>query len=222
MTQGEETIYNDFENVCTKGVRPVALIPNEYNALITKKTFTNGRDDQPLFIRLYQNAFQQRLGVLRNIRLNSLAWGDSHAEKLAKVIGTRIFLNLHRIKLFANKLSGGGVCAIASSISTSTIPKLEVLLLGENPMGDDGARSLAVMLANGRTPKLRHLDIRKSEISDEGLCAVAEAITWHTTRALEMIVAKKNLVQSDCNQDGEPLVIQRALSSLRSERCNVP
>ena len=108
--------------------------------------------------------------------------------------------------------------AIASSISTSTVPKLEVLLLGENPMGDDGARSLAFMLANGRTPKLRHLDIRKSEISDEGLRALAEAITWHTTRALETVTAKKNLILSDLDQDGEPLVIQRALSSLASIR----
>ena len=147
------------------------------------------------------------------LRLNSLSWDDSHAEQLAKVIGTRIFVNLKKIKLFTNHFSGSGVSAITSSISTLTVPNLEMLLFGENWMGDTGARSLAVMLASGGTPKLRHLDIRKSQISNEGLRAVADAITSHTTPALEKVTARKNLDQ-DVDQDGEPLVIQRALDTL--------
>ena len=39
---GDETIYKQIADVCTKGVRSVALIPDEYNSLITEKRFTNG------------------------------------------------------------------------------------------------------------------------------------------------------------------------------------
>ena len=60
---------------CThSGGREPPLLPNDFEAQLETKTFTNGKDDKPLVARLYRDAFAVQM---RNVSLDysQLGWG---------------------------------------------------------------------------------------------------------------------------------------------------
>ena len=203
-------MLHSIHEVCTKGVRTMPLLPEEFNAALEVKRFTNGKEDHPRCSELYRKAFDHRLGSATILKLNSLNFGDSDMAQLARVIATQVFKFVRSLVLHSNNISAPGIQVLAASIKTSTLPKLQYMYLGGNMIGDEGAEAIASMLANGNVPLLKELDVRDSQIGPKGLHALADAIASGAVPYLETVSCKKN--------PGDDKHVQEAVANLNAQQ----
>ena len=193
MLSGSERTLEQVRRPCTEGVRLVALTPDQFDAQVRTKRFTNGKEDQPLCARLYSLAFEQRFGSTSVIKLNSMAMDDTQAIQLAAILRTNGCANLEAISLHSNQISSRGIAALTKAISTVTMSRLKKLLLGCNPFGDEGAIAISSMIMAGATPRLEELDVRTALVGSGGMQALTEAVVSRDARFLRTVVAKNNV-----------------------------
>ena len=201
----ERPLLSLVQSVCTKGLRQIPLLPNQFDAALAKLRFTNGNEDKPLCSQLYRSAFNHRLGSAIALRLNSLSFDDSHMMQLACLISSEVLAKLEVLKLHTNAISGHGVKALSASIDPTTLPRLHSFNIGGNRIGDEGAKAIAMMMSSGSVPLLKELDVRNNQIGPIGLQDLADAIASGPMPHLAVVISKKNL--------GDDRVVQNAVAS---------
>jgi hypothetical protein len=184
------------------------LLPDDFDAALKEKRFTNSNSDHPLCSSLYRSAFNQRLGSATHLKLNTMDLVASDMVQLANVIASKVLLNVEVIVLHTNKISGVGVKALTGAIKPTTLPKMQYLYIGGNPFGDEGAEAIASMITARNVPLLKELDVRNGKIGPKGLQSIADAINSgaDAVPCLTLLVSRKNLGDDTCVQDAMKLL----------------
>ena len=189
---GSEKTLEHMRRSCTLGVRQVALTPDQFDAEVRKKKFTNGKEDQPLCSRLYRSAFKKRLSSARVLNLNAMGMDDEQAIQLAAVLRTGVCANVKVISMHSNRVTSRGLVAVVAAITAVTFASLKKFIVGNNDFGDVGANEIAAMITEGATKSLEVLDVRSSSISSAGMQALVNAVESKRAPCLRTITAKKN------------------------------
>ena len=143
---------------CTKGGgRRPPLTPEQFDEEVSKRAFTNGKDDKPLVQKLYKDECASRLGSASSITYASLGWGDVEALQLADVLASGATPQLAVFDLHDNKFHDKGIKALAAAFATpDVLPNLESLDLRSCRIGEAGMKAIAEAITAGALPKLRH------------------------------------------------------------------
>jgi hypothetical protein len=204
----EQPLLHEMQRLCSKGARKMPLLPDDFDAALKEKRFTNSNSDHPLCSSLYRSAFNQRLGSATHLKLNTMDLVASDMVQLANVIASKVLLNVEVIVLHTNKISGVGVKALTGAIKPTTLPKMQYLYIGGNPFGDEGAEAIASMITARNVPLLKELDVRNGKIGPKGLQSIADAINSgaDAVPCLTLLVSRKNLGDDTCVQDAMKLL----------------
>lgn len=208
--------YHPLVKACTAGdARPVPQLPEQFDESSTRLRFTNGHEDGPLTRKLYSAAFFQRLGGAKKLGYSHLGWHDADAQQLARIIRAHVLVNVVALDLRFNRFTAEGVRALAASISTETLPRLQTLALdGNADIGDKGARSIADMIARGAVPRLSNLlSLEGCGLGDAAIQLVAAALTPETTPLLDDVSVRNNHHSSSAQE-----ALERSLCALRASR----
>jgi len=186
---GKDTGEGEFDDFkCGKG-RKAPVLPEEFEAQLKSKGFTNGGTDTPLAAKLYREGFEARFGAATALGYMALGWGKEEACAVARVLPHA--LALEYLELGGNYMGAEGVRALAEAFPHA--PALERLCLNGNSLGNEGARALAEALP--RAPKLERLDLGRNSIGDAGACALAEALP--RAPALQKLNLEANAIGDD-------------------------
>ena len=72
---------------CTQGGgRLPPPLPADFARLIEDKSFTNGKDDRPLVVRLYAEAFERNMGQASTLDYSDLKWGDDESRQVRSLL----------------------------------------------------------------------------------------------------------------------------------------
>jgi len=154
---------------CLHG-RKAPVLPEEFDAQLASKSFTNGKGDAPLVAALYRQGFNARFGAATLLNYANLGWGPEEARAVAGVLPRAPALE--ELYLGRNLIGPEGARALAEALPRTLA--LETLRLDHNSIGDEGARALAEALPHAAS--LRELELRDNRIGAKGAQALAEAI----------------------------------------------
>ena len=145
------------------GGRRPPLLPRQFEAAVSAKKFTNGKEDCDIVCRLYREAFKDQFTKVGVLNYHSLGWGDGELWQLAVVLGELRMARLKKLCLDGNSIGDLGVRALAAeALGRGGLPLLETLKIDRNFIGEEGAKALAeVLTAPGALPALKEV------ISDE-------------------------------------------------------
>jgi len=175
--QGGEEGKKAIVDMCTKGGgRSPPLLPEEFEAVLSTKAFTNGETDTPLVTTLYRDAFVAECAKATELIYADLGWEDAQAAQLARVIASGAFMNLERLNLSNNRIGDAGVTFIARACGIQgVLPKLKKLYLSFNDTDDPGIAALADCLSGGALPALESLEVGRDFVGDPKLSAACES-----------------------------------------------
>lgn len=153
-----------------EGAVPPPLSLARFEEELSKRNFTNGKDDRLQATGLYKKKLQQRFKDMDMYNLSRHWWRDEEMEEVASLIRDGHIPKLQLLRLTCNKFGPQGCQAIANALEQSC-PWFSRLDLTSNPsIGDAGLMALVPIL-----PRLRELHLRNCSIADEGchfLCDV--------------------------------------------------
>jgi len=139
LLRGDEPAEREaILKVCTEvGGRPPPLLPDEFAAHVSRMSFTNGKDDRPLVIQLYREAFAKECGRVVRLNYGFLGWGDAEAEQLARVMASGALLQLQELNLSKNSIGEAGMQALAKAVASGRVPQLQEMDMDYNPGSAD-------------------------------------------------------------------------------------
>lgn len=133
---------------CRMGGRRPPLLPDQFEAEIATKRFTNGKDDRPLVTRLYREAFEAQFKMApRILNYHSVGWGDAEAAQIARLISSGALheSSVEMISLGGNQITDAGVAPLCEALSQARWRKKFTLMLTNNRISDEGGAAIAAV-----------------------------------------------------------------------------
>lgn len=145
--------------------REAPLPPEEMEALLEAKFFTNGKSDRSLVLELYKETGRVCIQEAVSLNYEGLDWDDAQLEMLCRWLPR--CANAVRLVLANNHISDRGVAALLGAVSAtpeSTLPALKQLQLhGNIGITEAGNAALADGLRAGAFPGLKRLTVNDDE-----------------------------------------------------------
>ena len=127
LFSGTKTDIDDVTKECSAGREPPHA-PQEFNAIVETKSFTNKAADLETVKSLYAAAFELRIGQAKELLFNQLGWGDAEVAVLSKALHAA--KDLKELNLNSNEAIGDeGAAALAAALREGAAPKLRELWL---------------------------------------------------------------------------------------------
>ena len=117
---------------CThiEGGRRPPVTPAIFEQEVETKSFTNGKDDKPLVVRLYKDAFSQQFKLATELDFSQLGWGDADVAATCGALQSAGELpKLRALKLWGNMLSAPSGLAVAQLVIQGLTPLLAEVML---------------------------------------------------------------------------------------------
>lgn len=177
------TEYSALLGRCAYQTRRPPPLPEQFEAELLSRSFTNGRTDRPLVTRLYSDTFCGELGRVTRLVYRAVHWDDDDAVQLAAIAALGAMRNVEVLDLNTNDVGERGAVAIAEAIQM--LPKLTMLNLYDNPrIRPDGEGGRALRAAVEGKPIRLHLrssDIPRGQLEKQVYEGVAAARTGGST-----------------------------------------
>lgn len=127
-------------DACARNARRPPMLPEEFEAAVCTRRFTNGRVDLPLVVALYVQYFESSLNELEVLRVQNCGWQEADVRQLCLVAKRAGGLcRLHKVFLTQNRVGDGGLAVLAAAFDVDGImPELEHLDLQLNGIDDGG------------------------------------------------------------------------------------
>ena len=149
--------------------------PDDFNAIVETKSFTNKVTDLPIVKKLYKDAFELRIPKARWLDFQYLGWGDAEAAAVSRALHAAKAVG--SLMLNDNDIGSEGAAALAAALREGAGPELWGIDLNDNHIGIEGAAALAAALREGAAPKLTSLSIRgESEEAKQELLQAREGL----------------------------------------------
>lgn len=135
--------------------------PDDFEALVQQKTFTNGSDAE-VVTALYRQLSTEILGGARTLDFEGMPPpSDADGARLGRCLNlcTRcVSLDLQSIRM-------GDACSVAlfSALDADALPALTNAQCNDNDIGDAGMAALAAAFTRGAMPALRRLHKKQTE-----------------------------------------------------------
>jgi len=133
-----------LENVsfeCAAGLSP-PMVPEDFNARLSEKTFTNKKDDFDKVRDLYKRAYDTELPRATVLKLWG-DWGDDEMKTLSKVLASGACAKLKHLSLSQNRIADEGAMALAAALVTAgALPALRSVNLEGNQITEAGREAL--------------------------------------------------------------------------------
>merc|ERR1712062_564882 len=124
----------------TENSRYPPIVPEDFEKLISSKTFTRGDIDCSRVKDNYRRNFGHATSCATKFDFQRLGWGDNEARAIAKVLP--YCPNLETLYLRGNRISDAGGCALAAALHHCPKLKINVWDLLGNPMSTEMKRHL--------------------------------------------------------------------------------
>ena len=90
------------------------------------------KDDRPVVIALYAEAFAQHFAKVLTLDYDELGWGDEEILELVRALETKCFSSLESLRLRGNQIEDEGMQALAAAV-TDGAATCAAILLDSNP-----------------------------------------------------------------------------------------
>lgn len=157
------------EGDATKRGWPIG--PDDFDTMLTAKTFTNGAD-QDAVKTLFRKMSTNQLGGIKRLDFDGMpAPSTIDARQLGGCLG--LCVNLEGLDLRNVQMSAEAATALFSNLAKGALAQLQLLSLSENSIGDAGVTTLTSACANGALAQLKTLGLDNTRTGDAGVTALA-------------------------------------------------
>ena len=139
LFSGTKTGLFDVLDECKAGREPPHS-PQEFNAIVESKSFTNKAADLETVKSLYAAAFELRIGQAKTLYFIGLGWGDAEAAVLSKALHAAKELRV--LELLGNDIGDEGVAALAAALREGAAPNLESIDLEYTKVSEEAKQAL--------------------------------------------------------------------------------
>ena len=148
--------------------------PDDFDALIETKTFTNGSDKHAVKT-LFRTMSRRQLQGIRDLKLHRMRPPSvNDARRLGGIMN--LCRSLRNLDLALMDMTDEACAALFCRLEPGSLAALQTLGLANNQIGDAGARALADAIASGAMAKLKELPLANNRIGDAGVAALASVI----------------------------------------------
>ena len=140
LFSGTKTFMFEVIDECKVGREPPHA-PQDFNAIVETKSFTNKAADLETVKSLYAAAFELRIGQAKELRFDELGWGDAEVAVLSKALHAA--KDLKELWLYSNPAIGDeGAAALAAALREGAAPKLRKLYLSSTKVSKEAKQAL--------------------------------------------------------------------------------
>ena len=112
---------------------PAPLTPSEYKAEVVTKAFLNAKEDEPVLIAAYSEAYEAFFSSARRLDYSECGWGEAEVELLCRMLRSGVARRLEYLYLGGNLIHNDGMRAIAEVVNSGAMPLVTAIALDGNP-----------------------------------------------------------------------------------------
>ena len=183
-------VANLGETEGREGVRSWPVGPDDFDALLEEKVFTNGADRDSVKA-LFRKMSIAQLGGIQTLNFSRMMPPTKQdASQLCSCLS--LCINLQSLDLRRVGINGSTCGSIFTSLGVGALPSLVALDLSMNSIGNGGLAVLANALAQGRVGRPQMLGLSSNGIGDAGIEALAIAALSGFLASLEYLWLSDN------------------------------
>ena len=194
--------------------------PDDFDALIERKTFANGADKdsvKTLFRKMSEGLLGgvdeldyvtmrpptveegRRLGRCLSLCANlevlnifNVGVSDEACAAVWETLGPRSLPMMTELRLYKNKIGDAGMQALAAAVTRGSLAKLKELFLYNNLISDRGVASFSDAIVNGGLANLEILNLSNNKVNDPGMESLSDAIGRNGLASLNQLTMRRN------------------------------